>query len=521
MSSSSWSAVRSSAKTPTRSSHVYAQQTDRSPEPSSWSTSATNVDWSRNQLAVFEDFQNGTGHTVIVARAGSGKTTTLLEALNYLPEGQRALLAAFGHDIAKELRARAPTHVDVFTLHQIGLRALNASPLWRRIPVDKTGAKLKRLIQTAISGLPDNPDRAALATVLSTIVSLAKNMVITNRADLIEMISSRGLEDELWPAETVAPYAAAVINGAIADRSQIDFDDMIWLPVVLGLPAPTYDVVLIDELQDVSLCQLRLAQMAAKQRIIGVGDDLQAIFSFRGADKNAIERVRTELNAKTLALSVSYRCPTTVIDLAKKYAGDIEARPGAPKGTVRYVDVLGMAQSAKPGDFVISRSNSGLARAAVHFRAMGLFVRLLGTEGAAPFLRLITTSRKRTLSDLRTWLQTHLERNEKRFAEQPNALANLQDTVETVQLFMEDCTTVDQLISTIKSFFAEKTGPNLVVLATAHRAKGQEANNVFVLRETFLRRPSQEEKNLYYVAMTRAKQTLTFVSGLYDDEEHE
>ena len=64
----------------------------------------------------------------------------------------------------------------------------------------------------------------------------------------------------------------------------IDFDDMIWLPVVLDLPQRKFDRVFIDECQDLNRSQIELSLRAVKPdgRILAVGDPHQAIYSFRG-----------------------------------------------------------------------------------------------------------------------------------------------------------------------------------------------------------------------------------------------
>src|SRR5262249_47785764 len=104
-------------------------------------------------------------------------------------------------------------------------------------------------------------------------------------------------------------------DGRLAVRA-IDFDDMIWLPVVLRLSVWTYDRVFVDETQDLNAAQLELALRAcrAKGRILAIGDDKQAIYRFRGADSNAVERIIRRLSAKVLPLSVTYRCAQRIVE---------------------------------------------------------------------------------------------------------------------------------------------------------------------------------------------------------------
>ncbi|MDO8597532.1 MAG: AAA family ATPase, partial [Sulfuricaulis sp.] len=83
---------------------------------------ATARTWSEFQRAVFADTEGGKGHTVVLARAGTGKTTTIVEALSYVPIKLSVLVVAFNKSIATEMAARCPKGVEVATLHSYGWR---------------------------------------------------------------------------------------------------------------------------------------------------------------------------------------------------------------------------------------------------------------------------------------------------------------------------------------------------------------------------------------------------------------
>src|ERR1700722_1305373 len=99
------------------------------------------------------------------------------------------------------------------------------------------------------------------------------------------------------------------------DTSRVDFDDMIWIPNVLNLPLNTYDYVFIDEAQDLNIAQINLAlnSCAKGGRIISCGDSNQAIYSFRGADSNAVNNIIERCQSKTFPLSVTYRCAKSIV----------------------------------------------------------------------------------------------------------------------------------------------------------------------------------------------------------------
>jgi DNA helicase IV len=93
-------------------------------------------------------------------------------------------------------------------------------------------------------------------------------------------------------------------------------------------------LVIIDEAQDMNASQLLLAMKSCKKggRIAVVGDDRQAIYGFRGADSNSLDRLKGELVAHELGLTTTYRCPKVVVAGAARLVPDYTAAPAAPEG---------------------------------------------------------------------------------------------------------------------------------------------------------------------------------------------
>src|SRR5699024_6605050 len=111
-----------------------------------------------------------------------------------------------------------------------------------------------------------------------------------------------------------------------AEQGNIDFTDMIYVPVVNGLAVPAYDLVSVDEAQDYSRLALEftLALAEAGARLVFVGDPRQSIFGFAGADRQALTRTADRLSARVLPLSVTWRCPRRHVELARLLAPEIE-----------------------------------------------------------------------------------------------------------------------------------------------------------------------------------------------------
>jgi superfamily I DNA/RNA helicase len=79
------------------------------------------------QQAVFDFIQQARGSAVVIAVAGSGKTTTIMQALPLIPSSESVQLFAFNKAIADELKARIPAHcrnIRAATFHSVGYGAL-------------------------------------------------------------------------------------------------------------------------------------------------------------------------------------------------------------------------------------------------------------------------------------------------------------------------------------------------------------------------------------------------------------
>src|ERR1035437_2155016 len=82
--------------------------------------------WSFQQMTIFDYFEHGAGHLVVRARAGTGKTTTIIEGVNRVPE-TAILVCAFNKRIADVLNTRLDNpHAAARTLHSVGYAAIRS-----------------------------------------------------------------------------------------------------------------------------------------------------------------------------------------------------------------------------------------------------------------------------------------------------------------------------------------------------------------------------------------------------------
>src|SRR5271168_1626222 len=144
--------------------------------------------WSSLQKAIFKDINNGSGHTVVIARAGSGKTSTIVEGFKYLPKGKKTLMVAFNKSIADELKQKAPSYVDTMTLHSLGFRAIKQS-FGANVILEND--KCNELIKTLIG---DDYDMWEVNQSIAKCVSLCKGFLVDTPSKVGDLIDKVGIE---------------------------------------------------------------------------------------------------------------------------------------------------------------------------------------------------------------------------------------------------------------------------------------------------------------------------------------
>ncbi len=479
---------------------------------------------SPQQQAVFDWFERGSGNLVVRARAGTGKTTTILAAIDFAPE-QNILLAAFNKRIAEELNARLSNpRAQAKTLHSVGFALVREN--WKGTRVDDE--RKFRLARRAVAQATRRDERAVpdpLVTATVKLAGLAKNAAPLGTVDDLEALAlaysitpENGFADEV-SARDLAAWAHAAVALAADRDGTIDFDDMVFLPVRHKWGHRVYDLVVIDEAQDMNATQLALAQAVSKGRIAVVGDDAQAIYGFRGADSNAIDRLKDELHAQELPLTVTYRCPKAVVAAAQALVPDFEAHETAPEGAVEAGTESRLFAEARVGDFVLSRVNAPLGRIALRFLREGKRVRIEGREIGKGLVSLVRRQKAASIPALLEKLSVWLDRETAKLAASARKQAAQQraefvsDQVETIEALSDGLAEVEELVARIEALFEGNQGP-AIVCSSVHKAKGLEADRVWLLAHTLYcngKRQNQEEKNIHYVAVTRAKRTLVMV----------
>lgn len=466
------------------------------------------------QKAIYANIADGAGHTLVVARAGTGKTTTIERALSYVPDDQRCLFVAFNKSVADELKRRIQLpNVMIGTCHSFGLFAIRESCGHVEVDQDRALKVINRL----------STNRSERFAVLKA-VGLAKGLLLESIDEIVDACDEFGIEMGDWP-ERFAGLVRETMRLTADFDGAVDYNDMVWLPLTNpAIEIPQFDRVFVDEVQDLNAGQVQLVQRALARggRICAIGDDRQAIYGFRGADRNAINGFRSALKSTELPLTTSFRCAKAIIKEAQRFVPDIQARPDAPEGSVTNSTLGVCLDKVEYGDFILSRTNAPLLRIALQLLKTDCRVSILGREFGTGLVSLVYKLRPATPQHLvinaRNWLLKEEARLGKKDPPDDAGKELARDKFECLEALAGAAGSIDHLVAKLKHLF-EPAGENAcVTLATTHRAKGLERNKVWVLADTYLRPHkgvvTQEEKNLYYVAVTRAKNELVLVHGL-------
>lgn len=497
-------------------------------------------------------------HVIVEARAGTGKTTTLIEGLKRIkgiesklvPSPQQALVwesmalsagkaesicfVAFNKAIATELQQKVPAGCEAMTMHSLGYKAVMKA--FGRVNV--TGFR----VQDVISEITEMDIREIrkhhwdMLKATEELVGLCKqNMAEATEEELDRLaahydVELNGSRDKVFD---LVPKVLEMCKDVSRDN-RIDFNDMIWLPVALDLPLTKYDLLLVDEAQDLNRCQQQLALRTGK-RLILCGDRFQSIYGFAGADVDSIPRMQetlagTDRGCVVLPLTVTRRCGKAIVREAQKIVPDFEAFESNPEGSIgsaRYKakgDESGSYhQYVVDGDMILCRCNAPLVSQCFKFIKAGRKANIQGRDIGQGLISTIKKLKARDIADLvakiSDWHDGEVKKaSAKRFPDEARLIA-LQDRKDCLEAFVEDAKTVEEVIDRIDRVFKdESTGG--IRLSSVHKAKGLEAHRVFILLvkgasmpHPMAKSPWQmtQENHLIYVAGTRAINELIYV----------
>ncbi|TPX61651.1 hypothetical protein PhCBS80983_g00961 [Powellomyces hirtus] len=341
---------------------------------------------SEEQSAILQEVAHGHSNILVVdAKAGSGKTTTLIQCLRHIPKNPTSvamvaynrvnadLIKLQAYRIAQEPDMRH-LHVRAHTFHSYGMNAWktylkidNDSHPFHIVP-EKTwnmlqsmltrdeiilyGKEVVQLVSMAklhciapnhesiVKGRNIRPDTVAEWVSLAETYGIKegkgadfKILIDTSRRCLEKSLRWAGAlqgskdrlaavaamsDEEPQPLDEIGQKQLSMARAAV-ERGEfvLDFDDLLYLPIIHNAPFEKFDYVFVDEAQDMSAARATIVEKVLKPggRLLLFGDKRQQIYQFAGATDDLFidlhERGLGYRGAKTLAPETQLPRPTS------------------------------------------------------------------------------------------------------------------------------------------------------------------------------------------------------------------
>ena len=471
--------------------------------------------------------QSTDDNILLDARAGTGKTTTLLSAIEGLNIPILAL--AFNKSIQQELSKKLPQGATAKTFNGLG-HVTWGNQIGRRCIVSTS--KSYDIILSLIKEDEDSWGDAYrhLGELISSMAAAKTIGLVPDEApanpkglvsDLAENWESVADDNDL--PEHFIPLLRQALLRSIQDgwQGNIDFNDQLYLPVIYRGPFPRgqYKLLIVDEAQDLSPIQHRMVEKTlGKARLIAAGDPYQSIYGFRGAASDSMRLFQKKFSMTPCTLSVSFRVPHNITEhiRAEGHVEDIESSETLPEGAVetwREWSPKDIPENAT----ILCRTNAPVFNLAMQLLANGQRVQMLGRDLHKNLKKILDKNLGKDISEtvakLHNWLAE--ETQKARIKSNRSKERRLNDQYEALIAILVNTKTVEETQQKLERMFSSKSG---IILSTIHRVKGLEYQQVFILRRDlipigFAETPDeiQQEYNLLYVAQTRALSRLVYL----------
>ncbi len=281
------------------------------------------------------------GPLLVLAGAGSGKTTVLTKRIAWILQAQLAKSyqifgVTFTNKAARELSDRlhrlcgVHRFTDVGTFHSVCSR-------WLRREADTLGISSNYSICDAGSQL------VLMRNVIKELNFDNKKYEPKKMLTRVSHYKNEGTRPDVKEAFSREDYRFVQIfdryNLRLHESDALDFDDILLYtvnlfkdhPEILEQYANRLKYILVDEYQDVNGVQYELLRLLSSRHhnICAVGDDDQSIYKFRGADLSIILRFEQDFSdAKVIKLEQNYRSTQPILDVANQVVSHNEGRKG-------------------------------------------------------------------------------------------------------------------------------------------------------------------------------------------------
>ena len=483
------------------------------------------------QQAFLDAYINESCNLILQAGPGTGKTFTALMACHYAPVGISIVFLSFDKETKTRNAAKAPEGVDVATINSNGRS--NILRVFGKTFTDSCFNQFKvndifkaYLDANYMKGEDGYKKFRQNMNSMVKVVNLMRAMVETPSEEMINNLILKNSLTFTVELELVHQLITDAFWTCYEDKTTYDYDDQI-LWVVYGYIKPLqYDMVMVDEVQDITEMQIEYLQMIIKDngRIIMVGDQNQSIYVFRGVRLGVMEDLKKLFKAKELPLDITRRIPKAGVAFLNSMFPDIPlvADESAIEGSVNYISNNQFVELVEEGDMVLCRNNAPLCAPAFSLIKAGKKAMIKGRDiGENLVAHIDKIVYKFKCDSIDTLIESAIayRDNEVSILQKMGAsIDTIIDKTDCILSLSEGVDDIEELISNIKRIFDDnKSG---VMFSSVHKAKGDESKNVFVLEPQLM--PSskavtdedvEQEKHVMWVAYSREKENLYIVAS--------
>ena len=314
------------------------------------------------QMDIFNFVLHGIGNAVIKARAGSGKTSTLVTAMKLIDKKKKCLFLAFNVSIKDELSKKLVDYPNcvVKTVHGLGFDIIRCNTN------DKVEVNENKYItylnqnHSTLSEIEIAPARWEIySRNIINLLNFSRLNMAQSAREIQRIADKQSINIEFDEIDMVMK----LMSYGKQNITSVDFTDMIWLPVECNMinKIHKYDWIFNDEVQDYSITYLHLLKKCQGRgcRILSCGDEYQSINQFAGASLEAFNMLCNYEKTSIFTLPISYRCGISIIDKVKHHVPDIQSKENAELGLVKIDSSL---DDIKIHDLVLSRHNAPLIK---------------------------------------------------------------------------------------------------------------------------------------------------------------
>ncbi len=472
---------------------------------------------SKYQTRIFKEVEETNNSIIVAAVAGSGKTTTIVDCVKRVPKSLDKIFLAFNNQIVEELKERIQfPNTTVTTMHSFAWKNLIRSKNGNvKLDKGKSIIVIKKLFK---KHKIESKKQGFFMYAISKLVDMYRHNLSDDYEDFIYI----GGRYDIEVTDQMKEMAIEVLELMDKDNKTFDFTDMLYRAIKDNVRLPKFDLVFVDEAQDLSKLQQAIVSKIRKRsgRLIAVGDPMQAIYGFAGADSNSYNNLKNLFpNTVELPLSVNYRCGKSIVEEAKKINPLIEPFHLNKTGVVSK----GFCRDIKQEDWVICRNLKPLIIMNLYLLERGVRSFIKGVDLGHNIEKYVLKFGSQSLNTVNYKIGEDIDKEVaklyKKGLKNPMKTEGINKMLQRrdiVKVLSKNISSTKEFISRLRGIFKEQK--HAVTLSTIHKSKGLENDNIFFLcpeliPSEYAEQPWQveQEYNLMYVGITRAKKKLIYI----------